>query len=254
MSKRLIIANWKMNPVSLREAEYLFKEFKKVTIKSKNIHTILCVPFPYLYPLKKLKTILRFLLGAQNVFKDVDGAYTGEVSPLMIADSGANFCIVGHSERRAMGETDVDINQKIKLLLKNKISPILCVGERERDGKHTYFDFVKRQIVEDLKNVQKNLLKNIVIAYEPVWAIGKDATREATPVEVNEMTIFIRKCISDISSSSIAHDIKVIYGGSVTKNNVSDFIEYGGVDGFLVGRASLSVRDFIKIIQIVDKK
>src|SRR3989344_2191814 len=254
MSKKLIIGNWKMNPATFREAEYLFREFKKATIKSKNIYTILCVPFSYLYPLKKIKTLLKFSLGVQNIFQENDGAYTGEVSPLMIADMGASFCIVGHSERRARGENDNEVNQKIKLLLKNKISPILCVGESQRDSGHTYFDFVKKQISEDLKNVPKNLLKNIVFAYEPVWAIGKDAIREATPVEINEMAIFIRKCISDISSSSIAHDIKVIYGGSVTRNNVADFIEYGGVDGFLVGRASLSVRDFTKIIEIVDKK
>lgn len=254
MNKKLVIGNWKMNPVSLREAEYLFKEFKKVATSTKNTNTILCVPYPYLYSLNKLKTTTKFFLGTQNVSLEKEGAFTGEVSPLMVMDMGVKYSIVGHSERRAMGETNTEINQKIKLLVKNKITPILCVGEKTRDNNHLYFAFIEKQITEALSGVPKNNFKNIIIAYEPLWAIGVNAMREATASEINEMVIFIRKCISDISSSKIAHEVNVLYGGSVNKNNVSEFLNDGGVDGFLVGRASLSVKDFTNIIETTDKR
>lgn len=245
-----------MNPNTLREAENLFKEFKKITTNSKNINTVLCVPSVFLFPLKKLKTTTKFSIGTQNVFFEHNGSFTGEVSPGMLYEAGARYTIVGHSERRykVANENDEDVNKKVKILLKNKIIPILCVGEKDRDQKHTYFEFIKKQLKIALKDISKTEFKNIIIAYEPVWAIGKNAMRDATPVEVNEMTIFIRKCISDLSSSSIALDVKILYGGSVNTSNISDLLEYGGVDGFLIGRASLSIKDFTKIINISDKK
>lgn len=256
MNKKLIIGNWKMNPNTLREAEHLFKEFKKITTSSKNINTILCVPYVFLFPLKKLKITTKFSLGAQDVFFEQNGSFTGEVSPSMIYEAGARYTIVGHSERRykVANENDEDVNKKIKILLKNKIIPIVCIGEKVRDQKHTYFEFVKNQIKLALRDIPKTAFKNIVIAYEPLWAIGKEALRDATPVEVNEMAIFIRKCISDLSSSKIGLDVSILYGGSVSPSNINDLVEYGGVDGFLVGRASLSVKDFTKIINISDKK
>lgn len=254
MNKKYLIGNWKMNPTSLVEAERLFKEFKKVALSTKNTNTILCVPYPYLYALNKLKTTTKFSLGVQNIFEEKEGAFTGEVSPLMVYGMGATYSIVGHSERRSRGDTNSEINQKIKILLKNKITPILCVGEKARDDKHMYFDFIRTQIVEAFSGISKNNFKSIIVAYEPLWAIGKNAMREASAKEINEMSIFIRKCISDISSVKIAHDVHIIYGGSANKDNIEEFLNEGGVDGFLVGRASLSVKDFTKMMEIVDKK
>lgn len=215
----------------------------------------MCTPHIFV-PIKEKANDFKIFLGAQNISKYTEGAFTGDISISMIKDAGATYCIVGHSERRnfgsAGGENDKDINEKIKLLLKYKIVPILCVGERVRDSKHTYFNFIKKQLHDALDGVPKTMYKNIVIAYEPIWAIGKDAVRDAKPVEVNEMVIFIRKCISDLSRGKVAQDIKVIYGGSVNTNNIIDLLELGGMDGFLVGRASLSTKDFTKIIELSD--
>lgn len=256
MNKKIIVGNWKMNPNTFREAEHLFREFKKHTKNLKNTNIILCTPSVFLSNLKKQKTTQKISLGAQNVFFENNGAFTGELSVSMIYEAGARYCIVGHSERRYyigdILENDLIINKKIKSLLKAKIVPILCVGERMRDENNKYFDFIRNQIHQGLENINQNLFKNIIIAYEPVWAIGKDAVREATPSEINEMVIFIKKCISDISSSKIAFDVRILYGGSVGKNNIKDLLYQGNVDGFLVGRASLSVRDFTKIIDITE--
>jgi triosephosphate isomerase len=248
MNKKIIVANWKMNPKSVGEAEKLFKSIKKSS--TKGVDTVVCAPFPYLSALKKVGTISSCALGAQNVHFEKEGAFTGEVSVSMLNSFGAKYCIVGHSERRAMGEEDGEIAKKILALTKAKIAPILCVGERERDHSGFYLNTVKEQVNIGLSLIPKTLYKNIVIAYEPVWAIGSGATRPATPAECHEMIIFIRKCVSDISTSAIAHQMRVIYGGSANEKEAHDFFTVGMADGLLVGRASLNAKNFGEIIKI----
>lgn len=244
--KKIIIGNWKMNPTSLKEAESLFKDIAKLSKNYKG-DVAICPPFPFINNLRKLSK--KVLVGAQNVHLEVEGAYTGEVSSKMLRSVGATFCVVGHSERRAMGETNEMISKKMNLLLKDKITPILCVGESERTLDHSYLSFVRVQLVEAISNIPKSQLKNLVVAYEPVWAIGKNALREATPEECMEMVLYIRKTIADLSDSKIAHCVRIVYGGSVHPENASSFIHAGGADGFLVGRDSLNAKKFIKIIE-----
>jgi triosephosphate isomerase len=246
--KKIVIGNWKMNPSSLKEAEGLFKSITKNQKDYKNIDVVVCAPFIYLSNLSKIKSG-KVALGAQDAFYEEQGAYTGSVSAKMLANLKVKYCIVGHSERRAMNETDEMCNKKINALLKVGITPILCVGEKERDLKHEYLNFVKNELIESLKGVPKSSLAKIVIAYEPIWAIGKNAVREVYANECQEMILFIKKVVASISSPSIAHNVRVVYGGSVNPNNSIDLSINGNADGFLVGRDSLDPKKFIKIIE-----
>jgi triosephosphate isomerase len=155
-------------------------------------------------------------------------------------------------EERALGETNEIINEKILNLLRLKIVPILCVGEREKDKEGFYLSFVQEQIKGCLSTVPKAQIKNIIIAYEPIWAIGKNAAREATKEEFMEMKIFIKKVISDIYDAKVAHSIPILYGGSVNPKNAKLFIKEGGADGLLVGRDSLNPKNFGMILKAID--
>ncbi|MDQ5971237.1 MAG: triosephosphate isomerase [Patescibacteria group bacterium] len=245
--KKIVIGNWKMNPASVKEAEALLKNVAKNQKDYKNIDVVICVPNIYLSNLAKIKS--KIILGAQDVFYEESGAYTGEVSAKMLTNFKVKYCIVGHSERRAMGETNETCNKKIIALLKVGITPILCVGEKTRDESHEYLNIVKKQIESCLVGINKNLLSKIIIAYEPVWAIGINATRAVETSECQEMMLYIKKIIANISNPKIAHSIRVIYGGSVNVQNSLDLITNGNTDGFLVGRDSLNAMKFTKIIQ-----
>ncbi|HLP86464.1 MAG TPA: triose-phosphate isomerase [Candidatus Paceibacterota bacterium] len=245
MSK-IIIANWKMNPQSPKEAEKLFSSVKKEAKNVKNTKIIVCPPFLFLHLFKKFKH-KNISLGAQNVAKETEGSFTGEISSKMLSSMEVSHVIVGHGERRSMGETNEIINAKILNLLKFKIFPVLCVGEGNRDKEGFYLSFVADQVKDCLKGVTSSQVKNIIMAYEPLWAIGKDASREATKEEFMEMKIFIRKIISDLYGSKVAHNIPVLYGGSVNYLNAKSFIEEGA-DGLLIGRDSLNPQKFSAIL------
>lgn len=248
MSK-IIIGNWKMNPVSLKESQVIFNETLKISKGLKNIEIVICPPAPFLFVGNNLK-LKNIKLGAQNVFEEIKGAYTGEVSPKMLSSLGVKYVIVGHSERRNLGETNKIINKKILATLKEKISPILCIGESTRDNNGFYLAFIKRQIIECLVNVPKAQIKNIIVAYEPIWAIGDNAIHEATKDEFIEIQIFIKKIIADIYDIKTVNTVKIIYGGSVHASNAKEFMD-GGADGLLVGRDSLSPKKFKEIIEVI---
>src|SRR3990172_4593576 len=177
MSKKIIIGNWKMNPQNEKEAIIIAKMTDKNGV-------IIAPPFVFIPAIKKV--IKRAKLGSQNISPEAKGSFTGEVSPSMLKNFGVKYAIVGHSERRAMGESDEMINKKIKAALKNNIIPVVCVGEPHRDVQMKYLHFMKKQIMETFKGLSSKNFKKIIIAYEPVWAIGKDAEREATPEESQE--------------------------------------------------------------------
>jgi triosephosphate isomerase (TIM) len=246
--RKLIVANWKMNPQSQKEAEIIFNGIVKVAKVSRYADIVVCPPFPFLSIARKTK-IKNLALGAQNSSLESEGAYTGEVSPKMIAGLGVKYVILGHSERRALGETDKIVNRKIINALKSKLIPILCVGESVRDQNGDYLSFIRQQLHECLRSVPKAQMENIVIAYEPIWAIGKNAVREATPEEFTEIKIFVRKIISDLYDSKTAHGIVILYGGSVHGDNARYFITNGGADGLLVGRDGLSPKKLSLIIE-----
>lgn len=240
-----------MNPQKEKDAVGLFLNISKKINKNK-CDIVICPPFPFLFIKNKLKD-KKIKLGSQNVFFEKEGSYTGEVSASMLSGFNVGYTIVGHSERRSLGENNEIINKKILALLKSKINPVLCVGELDRDHNGFYLSFIKNQIEEGFKDIPKNQLKNITIAYEPVWAIGKNANREATPKEFIEIKIFIKKILSDIYGAKIANDVRVVYGGSVNPLNALSFIKEGESDGLLVGRDSLNANKFLEIINICNK-
>ncbi len=251
MSKKIIIGNWKMNPLSLKEAEKLTVDIAKNISKIKKTSVVLCPPFIYLEKLKKISK--KVIIGAQDAFVGEVGAFTGEVSTEMLYNIGVRYVILGHSERRALGENNTDINKKLKSALSASLTPVLCVGESERDLNHEYFNFVKTQIVECLNGINKNLFSKMIIAYEPVWAISTTPNRrDATALDSSEMVIYIRKVLADLSSPDIANSVRILYGGSVNNKDAGDFLKNGGVDGLLVGRASLDAKKFVEIIKIAE--
>lgn len=251
MSKKIVVANWKMNPLSLKEAEKLFTSILKIKKDKFKADVVICAPFIYLEKLKKINK--KISIGSQNIFYEKEGAYTGEVSAEMVYNIGSRYTIIGHSERRAQGEKNSDVNKKIKAALSNSLIPIVCIGEKERDENHEYLNFIKTQVEEGFLNIQKSSMTKVVVAYEPIWAIGKTAVREANSEEFREMKIFIRKILTDKFGKDVAENIKILYGGSVNTKNAEDFLKEGQADGFLVGRDSLNAEKFAEIISIAEK-
>ena len=206
---------------------------------------MICTPFVYISNLSKIKPS-KVALGAQDSHYEETGAFTGEVSAKMLAGMKVKYCIVGHSERRAMGEDNEMCNKKIIALLKNGITPILCVGEKERDHSGFYLNTVKEQVTAALSLIPKANYKSVIIAYEPVWAIG--AQEPATAAECFEAVIAIRRALASLGGIDYAKKVHILYGGAITKDTVKTFLEEGGVDGLLIGRASQEVGSLVDIL------
>ncbi len=239
----LLVGNWKMAPEKSTEAITLAKKTLAIARTYKKIKIVSCVPAIHLpFIAKQIKTTLAF--GGQSVASSPDIAQTGLTSAGMIKSYGAQYCIVGHSESRARGESDESVATQTQNLLQKKITPIVCVGEKERDAHGWYLSAVKDQVEKVVSAIQKSQLKQLVIAYEPIWAIGSKAVREATPIECREMVIFIRKVIADLVGEKESQKVTILYGGSVNEQNAASFITEGGAQGFLVGRVSLDARRF----------
>jgi triosephosphate isomerase len=249
MSKKIVIGNWKMNPATTKEAESLFSSISKKSVFKKS-EVVVCPPFIYLEKLKKISK--KISLGAQDAFWGDTGAFTGQVSGEMISNLGMKYVILGHSERRELGETNILINKKVKGALSVGLIPILCVGDRERDENHEYFNFVRIQVEECLNGISKELLSKVIIAYEPVWALSTTKDRkDATANDSKEMNIFIKKILTDKFGVKTKMP-RIIYGGSVNEKNILEFMKNGGIDGVLVGGASLKVDKFLEIIKITE--
>lgn len=249
--KNIIIGNWKMNPLNAKEAKKWFTDIAKKIRGIKKTEVVICAPFVYLANLKNLSKKIH--LGAQDCFTGDVGPFTGEVSPEMLYSLGVRYVILGHSERRALGETNELINKKIKGALNASLTPILCIGESMRDENHGYFEVVKKQIEECLKGIPKDSVSKIIIAYEPVWSISSTKNRrDATPADSREMSVFIRKVLSDFSSPEIASRARIIYGGSANEKDAEDFLSNGGVVGLLPGKASLDPKKFFEMVKIAE--
>lgn len=245
--KTTVIANWKMNPETLALAIILLKNITKHLPRKKTVNIIFAVPAIFLHPLKEKFRTLSFAV--QDVSAYDGGAHTGEISAVQAYACGARHAIIGHSEKRASGDTNEIVYEKIKMALSAGLSPIICVGETVRDQSHSYLKTIEAQVVSAFKNISRTKLDKIVIAYEPVWAIGKNATRTATPEESLEMSIFIRRVLSDLYGKRDAEKVQIVYGGSVDEKNGVDFVRSGGVTGLLPGRLSLSYKKFTALIQ-----
>ncbi|HEY4515000.1 MAG TPA: triose-phosphate isomerase [Candidatus Paceibacterota bacterium] len=248
-SKRIIIANWKMNPTTLFEASKLFQAIKKTTLKATRVQTIVCAPYLFLPTLAGFQSGQRISVGAQDSFYERVGAYTGEVSATQLAGEDIRYVILGHSERRAMGESNDLVGRKVAAALGEGLNVILCVGEKDRDQGGDYLSEVSAQIHASLASIPRRYFLNLIMVYEPVWAISTHANAVESPEDMLHMSIFIRKTLGGICGKDIAIKIPILYGGSVDEENVAGFIERGGADGALVGRASLSATSFSEIIK-----
>ena len=242
-----------MNPSTLREAKEIFGGIKKSALKLKKTQIVVCAPFVYLSELKRMFKGKQLALGGQDCFAEEKGEWTGAVSVTMLKSVGADFVLTGHSERRALGESDELINQKIKLALKRKLTIVLCVGENSRDEEGKYFAFLERQILAGLQGVNKTFLKKILIAYEPLWAIGKNARKIIAVAELEQVSIFIRKILADKYGVANFNQIEILYGGSVDDKNAEELLRGGGIAGFLVGRAGLDAEKFGRILKIAER-
>ncbi len=249
MRRKVIAGNWKMNN-DLQQSISLIEELKqKLGNKSFNCDVIICPPFTSLSEAKKLVEGSIIKLGAQNMFYEDSGAYTGEISASMIKSVGCDYVILGHSERRTIfGEKDELINRKIRKALAQKIKPIFCVGEtlEERENDITE-KVIKKQVEKGLMNVTPDEILDVIIAYEPVWAIGTGKT--ATPAQAQEVHQFIRKLLTNMYSKDFANMIVIQYGGSVKPENAKELLSQKDIDGALVGGACLNADSFIGIIE-----
>ncbi|MBI5049818.1 MAG: triose-phosphate isomerase [Nitrospirae bacterium] len=249
MRTPLIAANWKMNKTTV-ETENFIRSFLPLIKGTTGVDIIIAPPFTSLLSAAILIRATGVRLAAQNVFYEEKGAFTGEVSPVMLLDTGCSFVIIGHSERRQyFSETDEIVNKKIRTVRKNGLEVILCIGEslKEREDNKT-FEVLDRQLSGSLDNIT---LDGITIAYEPIWAIGTGKT--ATPGQANEAHSFIRKWL-DKKYGDIACKTRILYGGSVTPENVDSLMAEPEVDGALVGGASLKPDSFAKIVTGATKK
>ncbi len=243
-----IAANWKMYKTVGEAVEFVRKLREKIeTFDDREV--VIAPPFTSLYALKDLVKGAGISLAGQNCHWEEKGAFTGEISPVMLKDVGCSYTIVGHSERRQyFGENDEDINKKLKALIKVGIKPIFCIGEKleEREAGKT-FDVVKTQLDGGLKDLDSVDIAKMVVAYEPVWAIGTGKT--ASPEQAQEVHAFIREHLSMLTNKNVANEVRILYGGSVKPSNVDSLMSEPDIDGALVGGASLEVDSFLRIIR-----
>jgi triosephosphate isomerase len=250
MRRKIAAANWKMN-LTYQQAEKLLSEIlSSGTVLKDNQQVIFAVPFPYLIMAKsEVADEKGYHIAAQNCSDKKSGAYTGEVSAEMLNSIGVKYCVVGHSERREyFGETNKMLADKVNLCLQYEITPIFCCGEalsiREQNNQN---EFVQTQLEESLFHLSETEIKKIVIAYEPIWAIGTGKT--ATAQQAQEIHAFIRSVLAKKYGATVAEEISILYGGSVKGSNAAELFGSPDVDGGLVGGASLMAQDFIEIIK-----
>jgi len=261
--KKLIVANWKMNPDTPREARGLFSKVKLVAGHLRQTQAIICPPAIFLSFLKPGKNLA---LGGQDISEMERGAFTGSISAAQIKYAGAAYVILGHSERRRQGESDELINQKMRLAFKTGLRVILCVGETTRDERGDYLKVLRAMLERGLERIVRAEIKSLIVAYEPVWAItataparpsgggqvGSEAKAADTPESFLEHALFIRKILATRFGQSVALAVQVLYGGSVSPENARDFLERGEASGLLIGHESLRADHFNQILRLAD--
>lgn len=242
----LIISNWKAYVESKEKAKALYMTAQKLAKGS--VHDlVLTVPAPYIGLLSGGKSAVA--LGAQDTSGTLGGATTGEVTAGVISDLGASYVLIGHSERRAMGETNELLLEKLKHALAHGLTPVLCVGERERDEDAKYLKVIRMEIADIFGPLTQKERMEIVIAYEPIWAIGKTAAEAITKEDLREMISYIRKVLGDYLPGKAGSRSKILYGGSAEAANAKELSEDTGIDGFLVGHASADVANYSALIK-----
>ena len=253
-----LVGNWKMNPSRSDDARRIVAAYKKVSAKLNRTFVVACPPFVYISfvaskkkkSAKNSKKPANISAGAQNVFFESEGAYTGEVSAKMLRDIGVSYVIVGHSERRKMGETDEMVSRKAAAVVSAGLCPIVCVGEATHDADGAYLGLIKEQLKNSLAGIPKSAVSKLIIAYEPIWAIGAKEAMQSE--QIRETALFIKKTIADIFGRDAGLDLPVLYGGSVNWRNAGDILRVGGVQGLLVGRESVNIPGFVELAKAVD--
>ena len=246
MRKPIIAGNWKMNKTP---AETGAENELKPLVQDAEVDVVVCPPFVCLAAAAEALKGSNIALGAQNMHFEEKGAYTGEIAPNMLKELGVEYVIIGHSERRQyFGETDESVNKKVTVALAHGLNPIMCVGETlEEREKGITEKVVEKQTREGLKGLEGQDVQRVVIAYEPVWAIGTGKT--ATSDQANEVIAFIRGIVSDMFGKDVAEKIRIQYGGSMNPKNASELMAMPDIDGGLIGGASLKAEDFAKVVK-----
>lgn len=250
MRKKVVAGNWKLNN-TLDDAKKLAQELVEIVNAEDtgDVSVVVCPPFVNLYPVNEITASSKVAVGAQNCYTKQTGAFTGETAPDMIKAVGAEYVIIGHSERREyFGESDEFVGDKVKLILETGLTPIFCCGEtlaQREEGIH--FDFVKSQITNSLFDLSEDDLKKVVIAYEPIWAIGTGVT--ASKEQAQEMHKELRDHLASKYGQAVADEISILYGGSCKPGNAPELFACPDIDGGLIGGASLNARDFIDIVK-----
>ncbi|MFP4539537.1 MAG: triose-phosphate isomerase [Candidatus Paceibacterota bacterium] len=246
-----IIGNWKMNPDNKKEAKKLFTAVRKAS-QRRHSSIIICPPFVYLSIFSSERVPKSLSLGSQDCFFKDKGSFTGEVSPVQITDMKAEYVILGHSERRELGEDDEMVSKKIKAALASGLRPIVCIGEKQRDKEGEYLQFLESQLSSVFSGVSAADLDQVLVAYEPIWAIGQTEEEAITGHLLHETVVFIKRFLVRRYGKEIGFATPVIYGGAVTNRNVEDLLQEGKADGVLIGRQSLDPKSFTEIIDLVD--
>lgn len=250
--KYLIIGNWKNQVSSGADARKIFQGVSKCAISLRHVETVICPPMMYVAELGNMVTSRNCVIGTQGTPTLSQTVRTGSISPEMIFRSRARYVIIGHSEERAHGVTNDEITAALSLIVQHPLSPVLCIGEIKRDTGHKYYRLISEQIMAAVGHLSHADLARVVIAYEPVWAIGANA-QPCSPDECAIMVRFIRKTILDMTDNEhLAMNIKILYGGSVDADNAKNYLTTGEANGLLVGRASLHATTFNKILKIAD--
>lgn len=250
MMKRLVvIGNWKMSPEMSASATKLFLEVAGLARRVRDVQVVVCPPFVWLSECRQRYRGKALALGAQDVSVFGAGSHTGEVSASMLRALGVTHSILGHSERRAQGESDEVVAQKVKQIVESGMTAILCIGEKSRDSNGEYLHFLRAQLERGLHDLLPTKLAQLIIAYEPVWAIGKTSADAMRPDDMHETSLYIRKVLSEKYTFDQARLVPILYGGSVEPENAEGLLARGEIDGFLVGRASLDTVSFGAILR-----
>ncbi len=243
----LIVGNWKAYVQSSEKAKKIFAAAKRVGGHA-GVQVVIAPPAPYLGMLA-VGNRSKVEFASQDVSLSTGGAATGELTAAALADAGASYAILGHSERRAMGESDEMIAEKVRHALANRLKPILCIGEKERDQDARYLSGLRAQIAAVFAPLSQKERMQTVIAYEPIWAIGKTAAEAITPADLGEMVLYIRKVLSEYLPGRGAEKATILYGGSIEPGNARELASGTGVDGFLVGHASVDADTFSRLVK-----
>lgn len=244
----VIAGNWKMNKTTL-ESIALVKELKDFVRNVKGVDIVVCPPFTSLWPTREIVNETNIKLGAQNLYKEEQGAFTGEISPLMLKDIGCEYVILGHSERRKyFKETSEEVAKKTKVAFTHQLLPIVCVGENLEERESGQFKEIIKQEIEALfHEIDSVYASKLIIAYEPIWAIGTG--RSSSPEDADSVIKFIRQLFLSQYGINVAEQIRILYGGSVNAKNICEFMEKSDIDGALVGGASLHALSFSQIVK-----